>query len=244
MKNNPARDVSHPLDFPIHTALTTRQAHLAETNGPARRYPASMTPFAALEDESEESWMALHALLRKGERACLFTPQPPSPPSVLFEVEMAATGEQMIGTPATFEGSMPEIVRLGLEDVPAMMELAALTKPGPFGTRTHELGEFFGIKVEGRLVAMTGVRMKPAQWTEMTAVCVHPDVRGRGHAQALLAFVSRRIQARGEVPFLHVFSDNHSAIALYRRQGMTLRRRLHVTVVCRAGESVAGAMPH
>jgi predicted GNAT family acetyltransferase len=43
--------------------------------------------------------------------------------------------------------------------------------------------------------------------------------------------VSRQIVARGEIPFLHVFSSNASAIALYRRQGMEIRRRLHVTVL-------------
>jgi predicted GNAT family acetyltransferase len=39
--------------------------------------------------------------------------------------------------------------------------------------------------------------------------------------------------ARGEIPFLHVFSNNASAIALYRRQGMEIRRRFHVTVLQR-----------
>jgi predicted GNAT family acetyltransferase len=80
---------------------------------------------------------------------------------------------------------------------------------------------------------MAGERMKPANYTEMTAVCVHPDHRGRGYAQVLLAAVSRQIAARGEIPFLHVFSSNHSAIALYRRQGMEIRRRLYVTVLQR-----------
>ncbi len=47
----------------------------------------------------------------------------------------------------------------------------------------------------------------------------------------LLSAVSRQIAARGENPFLHVFSSNTSAIALYRRQGMEIRRRLHVTVL-------------
>ncbi|MBV8978287.1 MAG: GNAT family N-acetyltransferase [Alphaproteobacteria bacterium] len=225
----------HPLDFPIRTALATRQAGLAEIQGGARRYPFDIAPFASLDDESPQSWEQLLVLLGSNERAVLFTPQPVAPPPA-FTLEMAATGEQMIGMPAPSTGIAPEIVRLGAGDVPAMRELVELTKPGPFGPRTHELGEFFGIRIDGRLAAMTGERMKPAQWTEMTAVCVHPEFRGRGYAQALLAFVSRRIQARGEIPFLHVFSDNASAIALYRRQGMSVRRRLHVTVVCRAGE--------
>jgi predicted GNAT family acetyltransferase len=80
---------------------------------------------------------------------------------------------------------------------------------------------------------MAGERMKPANYTEITAVCVHPTHRGRGYAQAVLAAVGRQILARGEIPFLHVFSDNDSAIALYRRQGMEIRRRMHVTVLGR-----------
>jgi predicted GNAT family acetyltransferase len=78
---------------------------------------------------------------------------------------------------------------------------------------------------------MTGERMKPSNYTEMIAVCVHPAHGGRGYAQALLSAVPRQIVARGEVPFLHVFTGNASAIALYRRQGMEIRRRLRITVL-------------
>jgi predicted GNAT family acetyltransferase len=139
---------------------------------------------------------------------------------------------------------MPEMATLGAADVPEMMALVELTKPGPFGTRTHELGHFLGIRIDGRLAAMTGERMRPGNYTEMTAVCVHPDFRGRGYAQALLAAVSRGIVARGEIPFLHVFSENHSAIALYKCQGMTIRRRIHVTVLGRTGDNLKDKMPH
>ena len=137
----------------------------------------------------------------------------------------------MIGTPTESLVRGAEIVTLGVDDVPDMMALTELTKPGPFTPRTHELGTFLGIRIEGQLVAMTGERMKPADYTEMTAVCVHPSHRGRGYAQALLAAVSRQILARGEVPMLHVFSSNTSAIALYQRQGMEIRRQLWVTVL-------------
>jgi predicted GNAT family acetyltransferase len=152
-----------------------------------------------------------------------------------FKVVLAETGEQMIGSPADSPLRDAEIVPLGPADVPAMMALTELTKPGPFALRTHELGTFLGIRVGGELVAMTGERMKPGKFVEMTAVCVHPDYRGRGYAQALLAAVARQIEARGEIPFLHVFSSNSSAIALYRRQGMRIRRRLYVTAFMREG---------
>ena len=81
-----------------------------------------------------------------------------------------------------------------------MAELIALTKPGPFHSRTRELGTFLGIKVGGRLVAITGERLKPGNYTELTAVCVHPDHRGQGYAQALLDAIARQIVARGAIP--------------------------------------------
>ena len=221
---------NHPLDRPIWSALTTRQQALAEGGGDARRFPVEIAPFADMVDMSAQSFAALGRLLSGPEIAVLFTPDPViAPPD--FKVLLADTGEQMIGTPIDSSLAGVEIVRLGAADVPAMLALTELTKPGPFSARTHELGTFLGIRVDGELVAMTGERMKPGNYTEMTAVCVHPDHRGRGYAQALLSAVARQIVARGEIPFLHVFTSNVSAIALYRRQGMEIRRRLHVTVL-------------
>jgi len=224
----------HPLDHPIWNALISSQRAVAEGGALARRYPPAMVPFAAMADISPQSFAALHALMSQSDHAVLFTPDPVTPP-VEFKLLLARTAEQMIGTPAETSIGTADIVTLGADDIPAMMELTKLTNPGPFGLRTPELGTFLGIKVEERLVAMAGERTKPANYTEITAVCVHPACRGRGYAQILLGAVARQIRARGEIPFLHVFSDNHSAIALYRRQGMEIRRRMHVTVLGRAG---------
>ena len=224
---------SHPLDHPIWTALTTTQQSLAEGDARARRYPTEITPFAAMPDMSDENFAALGALMSPQDIAVLFTPDAVSPPAE-FKVVLADTGEQMIGTPVEMPLDGVDIVTLGAEDVSAMMELTALTKPGPFSARTHELGTFLGIRVGGNLVAMAGERMKPAGYTEITAVCVHPSHRGRGYGQMLLGAVSRQILARDEIPFLHVFSSNESAIALYKRQGMEIRRSLHVTVLQKA----------
>jgi ribosomal protein S18 acetylase RimI-like enzyme len=222
------------LDRPIWSALTTSQKHLAEGGPRALRYPEDMTPFADMVDMSAASFAALADLMSGSQVAALFTPEPVIVPAG-FKVVLAETGEQMIGSPADSPLREGEIVTLGKTDVPAMMALTTLTKPGPFAARTHELGTFLGIRAGGELVAMTGERMKPGHFTEMTAVCVHPDHRGRGYAQALLSAVARQIEARGEIPFLHVFSSNASAIALYQRQGMRIRRRLHVTAFMKQG---------
>ena len=222
------------LDRPIWSALTTSHKHLAEGGSRALRYPVDMTPFADMVDMSAESFAALGDLMAPSQVAALFTPDAVDVPTG-FNVVLAQSGDQMIGSPADSPLRDAEIVRLGAADAPAMMSLVALTKPGPFAARTHELGTFLGIRDRGELVAMTGERMKPGKFVEMTAVCVHPDYRGRGYAQALLAAVARQIESRGEIPFLHVFSNNASAIALYERQGMRLRRRLHVTAFMKQG---------
>lgn len=226
--------MTHLLDRPIWSALTTRQRALAEGGAVARRFPRAIAPFADMVDMSPASFAALGALMSGTEIAVLFTSDAVSAPDQ-FKTLLAETGEQMIGTPAESSLAGVDIVTLGVADVPEMTALVELTKPGPFSTRTHELGTFLGIRVDGQLVAMTGERMKPGNYTEMTAVCVHPSQRGRGYAQALLGAVARGIVARGETPFLHVFTSNESAIALYRKQGMEIRRRLHVTVLQQRG---------
>ena len=204
---------------------------MAEGDARARRYPTEITPFAATADMSPESFAALGALMSPQDIAVLFTPDAVEPPAG-FKVALADTGEQMIGTPVETPANGVDIVTLGVDDVPAMIELTALTKPGPFSARTHELGTFLGIRVDGQLVAMAGERMKPAQLhRDHRRLRASIPSRPRLRADAAIGAVSRQIVSRGEIPFLHVFTSNHSAIALYRRQGMEIRRRLHVTVL-------------
>jgi predicted GNAT family acetyltransferase len=127
--------------------------------------------------------------------------------------------------------SDPEMVELGDADSPEMIELTTLTKPGPFGKRTHELGTYLGIRHAGKLVAMAGERMKVPGWTEVSAVCTHPEHIGHGYARILMAEVMRRIRSRGEMPFLHVREDNLRAIELYQRLGFITRVRQHFAVL-------------
>jgi predicted GNAT family acetyltransferase len=104
-----------------------------------------------------------------------------------------------------------------------MLALATLTRPGPFRARTHTLGRFIGIRDSGRLIAMAGERLKLDGFVEISAVCTHPDYRGRGYGGALMKMVGKRILSEGDTPFLHTYADNTVAIALYRRLGFEVR---------------------
>ncbi|HEX5061779.1 MAG TPA: GNAT family N-acetyltransferase, partial [Kofleriaceae bacterium] len=146
-----------------------------------------------------------------------------------------APGVQMVADKLTATRTTDaHIERLTADDFPAMHALATLTKPGPFAARTPLLGEFWGVKERGVLVAMAGERMKHAGFTEVSGVCTHPDVRGRGLARELSALVATRIIERGETPYLHAYASNAPAIQLYESLGFKLRCAMHVAVIARA----------
>jgi ribosomal protein S18 acetylase RimI-like enzyme len=222
----------HPLDAVIWRALTTVQENLAQSAGRARRYPAAIAPFAAMLDTGPASFRSLLDLVSGDEQIALFTTDEVEPPPA-FWVTRRESVDQMIledigacpaqpGTPA---------ITLGVVDVPEMLALSKSTQPGPFGPRTIELGNYIGIRRQGVLVAMAGERMRLNGFTEISAVCVDPAYRGQGLAADLVNSLVSSITARSELPFLHVFSSNHAAIALYRKLGFALRRRMHLAVL-------------
>jgi len=108
-----------------------------------------------------------------------------------------------------------------------MMELVAVTRPGPFGARTLALGTYLGVREGGQLLAMAGDRMRVPSYVEPSAISTHPDARGRALAAYLCRLLMLAAAARGEVPFLHVHPEN-PATGLYNRLGFEVRRQLWV----------------
>jgi len=226
----------HPLDNPIWEALTTSQAHLAKTGKLARRFPNDVTSLGGFAEPVQDAYDSLAAILDDVNATGLVFGSPQRPPAG-WTVITGAPLLQMIHengkmAAASASQSAPrKILELTHADAPEMVTLAQLTKPGPFGLRTRELGTYLGIRHKGRLVAMAGERLRVLGFTEVSAVCTHPDHLGRGHAAALMATLMERIQGQGEVPFLHVREDNTRAIALYERLGFRKRVLLHFAVV-------------
>jgi predicted GNAT family acetyltransferase len=220
----------NPLDRPIWSALSGRQSHLARGNGPALAFKTDVEPFAAAETDTAEAMEALAALAVAGDDLVLIQSTPSPIPTGLHQVAQM-TGVQMVANSMAEPRPLESAEPLTDDDIPQMMELAELTKPGPFRAQTNKLGQFWGIKRDGRLVAMAGERLKVPGMSEVSGVCTHPDWQGYGFAAGLSTFVAGRIQARGEVPFLHAFEDNLAAIQLYEKLGFTLRSRMAVQVL-------------
>ena len=140
----------HALDNVIWQALTTRHARFAECYGQARRFEREVTSLTAFEQESPEGYAALAGLVGVGGTAALFLGREYEPRPG-WEWVAGAPLLQMVcgnGGGPQIRSDSAEIVRLGVQDSPEMMELATLTKPGPFSSRTHELGTFMGIRRE------------------------------------------------------------------------------------------------
>jgi ribosomal protein S18 acetylase RimI-like enzyme len=232
----------HPLDAVIWRALTSIQKGLAKGDQRARRYPAAIAPFAATIDMEAASLRSLLALVGSDDRIALFTTEEVEFPSA-FTVIRRDSVDQMVFASADACVVQPgAIVALGAADVPEMLALAGVTQPGPFGARTIELGGYIGIRRKDMLVAMAGERFRLDGFTEISGVCVESAYRGHGFAADLVGALASSICARTEVPFLHVFSSNHAAIALYRKLGFTLRRRMHLAVLGRADDGESGAL--
>jgi predicted GNAT family acetyltransferase len=137
---------------------------------------------------------------------------------------------QMIYSDCELPAREIDFVPMTAADSPEMLALATMMKPGPFGTRTHQLGTYIGVRREGQLAAMAGERMHVPGFTEISAVCTHPSHRGHGYGTALMVELIQQIRRRGEIPFLHVRSSNN-AIGLYRRIGFSDRTVFHYTVI-------------
>ncbi len=216
----------HPLDHIVWSALTSKHARFAAGGELAKRYPLDMAPFVAVREPTPVAWAELAALLAPGVPAALFTAEYLEPP---FTVLDRVPCEQMVAT--TIAPPSRPMDPLGPEDVADMLALVELTHPGPFAQRTIAMGRYFGVRREGTLVAMAGERMHLAGFTEISAVCVHPDHLRQGHAAELIRHVAQDIFARGETAMLHVRSANAAAIALYAKLGFTVRRQTHLAVI-------------
>ena len=229
--------MSHPLDNPVWQALCGAHRRFALRHGLAAHYARDVAVFSAVADDSAQAWRDLaHDLPHDAEVRLLLQRQAAMPAG--WQQASRVPLLQMIATqPADVLPNAPAITALQETDGSAVAALIDLTRPGPFCARTMEMGHYLGVFDDGRLVAMAGERLRLDAYVELSAICTHPQARGRGLAEHLMRRLMRDAQARGQTPFLHVLPENLAAISLYRRLGFKTRIEIDY-VGCRTAEPI------
>jgi len=214
----------HTLDNPAWSALGSKHSHLRQGGEFARRYHPTVSPFAALASHTPAAFQELHQLLGPDEQVALQTLGLLEPTGSLL-AEHGGLLHQMIALqPVGGILDDKDVLPFSVTDAADMLHLAEKTKPGPFRTETYKTGRYIGIRDQGQLIAMAGERMRLDGYVEISAVCVDENYRGKGIAARLMQILRKDIEQRGDIPFLHVFDTNHSAIRLYEHLGFELRQ--------------------
>jgi len=220
----------HFLDNITWHTLSGPHAGFAVGTDDARRYARGFSPIIAFANPERADFGALARFCDPGEHFYADGWSGAIPGGWRLDTE--STMFKLVwegGIPLQDEA--PEAVRLGPEHAAQALELATLTRPGPFGLRTIELGECFGCFDGPRLIAMAGERMCAGALREISGVCTHPAYRGRGLARRLTLKLIRREMQRGETPFLHVMRENSGARRLYEGMGFREFRESVVRVI-------------
>jgi predicted GNAT family acetyltransferase len=222
--------MQHPLDNPAFNALISNNKHLANGTEQAKHFADNVAPFVGLRDNSDNDFQQLYELLPY-DRPAVFIKDVEQQFSKDWSVLRAMRVPQMIFDKPAENNPSVEIVELTDEHIPQMLSLTKLTNPGPFLERTIEFGHYRGIFDGEELVAMAGQRMHAFNYAEISAVCTHPDYLGRGYARHLLLNQAHRIQAEGDIPYLHVLSTNERALKVYKGLGFAIRKEMYFYVL-------------
>lgn len=222
---------SHPLDHPVWTALSEVHRDFCLEFEGVKFYNPAYCPFG---DSLKPS--SAGALAGYGE-ICndffMFQHQPEIPDGLIMKNELICL-QMLLEKP--FETKISAEIKTiqSEEEKDQLFELVNLVQPGYFRRKTSELGTYYGIFDQDRLVAASGERMKMNNFTEVSAIVNHPDYLGRGYATQLIAHTCQQIFAEGKIPFLHVAESNTHAIGLYEKLGFVTRARVSLWHVVKA----------
>jgi ribosomal protein S18 acetylase RimI-like enzyme len=225
--------MNHLLDNIVWHALTGPQKKFSVGTEGIRRFAPGFSPIIGFADVDGPNLDALVPFCNAGEHFYCGEWSGPAPKG--WQVEEQSTMFRMVWEgPIPVDDNARDAIQLGPQHAAQALELATLTRPGPFGLRTIELGDYFGFFEGNRLIAMGGERFYAGSYREISGVCTHPDFQGRGFARRLMSKLIRRQLQRNETPFLHVMRDNTLARDLYKRMGFRDYRETVVRVISRS----------
>lgn len=215
------------LQQPVYNALLTTDSHFNIGIDKVKYFDAEVSPFVDFEMGYKNGFRDLHDLLPADRKILFASPTEIAQPNG-WEILKTIKGLQFVFEKGKgIENIFPNIIPLHKNNVDEMIILARLTVPGPFDKRTIEFGSYFGIFEKGKLVSMNGQRLHVENFSEISAVCTHPEYTGKGYAYQLLQHQIGIILHENKNPFLHVWEENKRAIDIYHRLGFKVSRKMN-----------------
>ena len=129
---------------------------------------------------------------------------------------------RMVLPPARFRHVAGDCIPLTPTHADQLTQLFTLGGGLAFSPEQIARGVFYGILVEGRIVAVAGTHLVSPTYSvaAMGNIFVHPDYRGRGYGTATTSAVANELLQRGiRDVVLNVAQDNAPAIHVYEKLG-------------------------
>jgi len=223
------------LDNPAWWALNSLQSEFAEGTDRAKRYRKGVLPFIACVSEEDDipadALDELDPRMEKGEVFYIIGRLPVLPKHWMLEFELPCA--QMVLPEGGAGGAVsdattggPTVELLDATHAIEMYDLVNRVQPGYYTIDTRLLGNYYGIRQEGRLVAMAGERMRLTGYCELSAIVTDPGYTGKGYAQKLITYICAVHFREGIRSMLHVALSNERAIRLYEHMGFRHRREI------------------
>ena len=187
-------------------SLSIREEHLPLVE---RFYQAKPVPMLKMALVREDFWAAGQAIENRTLRAGADRRPAPTKESPAFEIEIASR----------FALAM---TRLDIAHMPLLEELYSHGGGDAFRQRSLELGVFYGVFDNKRLVSVAGTHIVSDQEriAALGNVMTHPDYRGQGLATIATDAVCKELLDRGiELIGLSVSRSNEAAIRVYEKIG-------------------------
>lgn len=217
------------LDNPFWNSLLTTHQPFAIGTKHIKKFPENILPFMGLESDQGEFLEEIRPFFNSNEEAFVKADVKSIPGNWTVINRISCIQMICYRLPSGLPEYSEKIEKLGPGNFDELFRLVNLVQPGFLRESTHLLGDYYGIRKNGKLVATAGERLKMDGFIEVSAICTLPEYTGKGYAQQLIQVVCKAIFNKGQVPILHVLDSNERAIRLYEM--FNFRKRMDFPLV-------------
>ncbi|WP_055435263.1 GNAT family N-acetyltransferase [Lacinutrix algicola] len=220
------KDLEHQLKNPVwHSLKETHKKFVIEFNR-VQFYKPDVCNFAAFYDDTKTAKAANEYTNSSDDFFFVSENQTPIVDGINVVLEKKTDGCQMVLNKLVDIEITEDIVLLDETFIDEIYDLVWLVMPGYYKKRTFEMGNYYGILKDGKLVSIAGQRMQTNLFIEISAVVTHPDYTGKGLARQLIVHNTKEILKENKTPILHTNKGN-LAIPLYEKLGYKLTRDMN-----------------